>query len=1020
MITRTIHQIWVGGAPFPAEFAAYQESWRHHHPGWELRLWTDENLPGDLRWPEVYEPDRSAAERADLIRLELLWRFGGVYVDTDMECLRPLEPLLAGATLAVAEAKPGDRLNNALIAAVPRHPLIGRALDAAHVQTPGEPFDKDASGPLMLDRVLRAGEGLTVLAAPLVYPQGDEQRRDAYTIHHLARSWKDDDGWRSAALLAEKRLERERRAHAETRRELEKLRERPGAPRLSLRTWARVGGVLAAARRPTRASKTPSAPVARRLRPDADPNDGLRILFFLRASQYGRVMENLLRELLRRGHTVHVAVATEGRRAAKQSTLLDRLAAEHDGFTWGTLGARDAIWDRVAVPLRHALDYLRYLEPEYATAEPLRRRARERTPTVVLWLLAFPFRGAAGRRLVGRALGRLEAALPVPPALKSEIKRIRADVVLASPVVGLGSLESDHLRAAQRLGVPTVVPVASWDNLSNKGLLRDVPTRTLVWNATQVHEAVALHGIPREQVEAVGAHSFDHWFDWAPTRSREEFAAQLGVDPQQRLVLYLGSAPFISGDETDFVREWVGRLRADPRTRDTTVLLRPHPYNAAGWDGLDLEGAVVWPAAGQVPDDAAAKADYYDSLYHSDTVVGINTTALIEASILDRSVLTLVSDRHETQDGTLHFGYLVDDGEGTGPVSVARSWDEHLGQVAEAVGDPGARSASCAAFVDSFVRPHGRDEAAAPRAADAIEQVAATAVAKVPASAFSEWLKEAPWVGVALLAVLAPHQTSRLVRKRIRRARKELRRRLRARSPLLARLAEPERELRQLRKTVRHEVKLLRRRVVAVHNMRNRRTYATSLAAIPARDELPAVLNRRGLLGVGVEIGVKQGKFSELLLERWRGARLVSVDPWLSVAWEEYVDRSNVSQDEFDENMEITRRRLHRFGARSEILRKTSVEGAATFEDASLDFVYIDARHDYASVLEDLEAWFGKVRPGGIIAGHDYVDGDLPQGDFGVKSAVDEFFGARGLAVHSTDGPSAVEMFPSWIVEVPR
>ena len=70
-------------------------------------------------------------------------------------------------------------------------------------------------------------------------------------------------------------------------------------------------------------------------------------------------------------------------------------------------------------------------------------------------------------------------------------------------------------------------------------------------------------------------------------------------------------------------------------------------------------------------------------------------------------------------------------------------------------------------------------------------------------------------------------------------------------------------------------------------------------------------------------------------------------------------------------------------------------------------------------MLEDLEAWFPKVKPGGILAGHDYADIDFGRTDFGVKSAVDEFFAARGIPVHCTDGPSAVEMFPSWIVEVP-
>ena len=189
---------------------------------------------------------------------------------------------------------------------------------------------------------------------------------------------------------------------------------------------------------------------------------------------------------------------------------------------------------------------------------------------------------------------------------------------------------------------------------------------------------------------------------------------------------------------------------------------------------------------------------------------------------------------------------------------------------------------------------------------------------------------------------------------------------------------------------------------------------------MPARDELPALLNARGLLGRGAEIGVKLGVYSDSLLRSWHGEELVSIDPWLSADPDEYVDRSNVSQDEFDRYYEETRQRLSRHGSRSTIWRMTSVEAAARVEDQSFDFVYIDARHDYDSVKEDLEAWYAKVRPGGILAGHDYVDGDLPQGEFYVKSAVDEFFGERDIPVHGTEGPSVVEMFPTWIVEVPE
>ena len=204
------------------------------------------------------------------------------------------------------------------------------------------------------------------------------------------------------------------------------------------------------------------------------------------------------------------------------------------------------------------------------------------------------------------------------------------------------------------------------------------------------------------------------------------------------------------------------------------------------------------------------------------------------------------------------------------------------------------------------------------------------------------------------------------------------------------------------------------------YNRRYRFTYRRTITRVPARDELPALLNARRLLGRGAEIGVKLGVYSDSLLNSWRGEELVSVDPWLSADPDEYVDRSNVSQDEFDRYYAETRERLARHGSRSTIWRMTSVEAAARVDDHSFDFVYIDARHDYDSVKEDLEAWCAKVRPGGILAGHDYVDGDLPQGEFYVKSAVDEFFGERGIPVHGTEGPSVVEMFPTWIVEVPE
>jgi hypothetical protein len=180
-----------------------------------------------------------------------------------------------------------------------------------------------------------------------------------------------------------------------------------------------------------------------------------------------------------------------------------------------------------------------------------------------------------------------------------------------------------------------------------------------------------------------------------------------------------------------------------------------------------------------------------------------------------------------------------------------------------------------------------------------------------------------------------------------------------------------------------------------------RLTWWTRRPVLAKRADLPQLLNRRGLVGCGVEVGVKAGAFSELVLEVWKGRHLISVDPWAEDD-DRYVNMDNVSQGEHDELHAQTLRRLARFGERSSVWRMTGEEAAQALPHHALDFVYLDARHDYASVRDDLAAWFGKVRPGGILAGHDYIDGVYVNGEFGVRSAVDEFFAGRSLPVWAT------------------
>jgi len=129
--------------------------------------------------------------------------------------------------------------------------------------------------------------------------------------------------------------------------------------------------------------------------------------------------------------------------------------------------------------------------------------------------------------------------------------------------------------------------------------------------------------------------------------------------------------------------------------------------------------------------------------------------------------------------------------------------------------------------------------------------------------------------------------------------------------------------------------------------------------------------------GVGVEVGVQYGYFSQAILRDWKG-ELKCVDVWS--------DPSVYAQAVAN----LGEKRL---------IRKSSVEAANDFKAGSLDFVFIDANHTYESVKQDIEAWFPKVRKGGVISGHDYC----VYQDFGVIQAVDEFAAKHGYKVELTD-----------------
>jgi hypothetical protein len=169
------------------------------------------------------------------------------------------------------------------------------------------------------------------------------------------------------------------------------------------------------------------------------------------------------------------------------------------------------------------------------------------------------------------------------------------------------------------------------------------------------------------------------------------------------------------------------------------------------------------------------------------------------------------------------------------------------------------------------------------------------------------------------------------------------------------------------------------------------------------RKDFGKILNYFGLFNEGAEIGVQRGEFAETILKTWQGRRLHLIDPWKEFDIATYKDVANVPQNAQDKLYAETVLKMQIYGDRVSIIREASEEAFKRFENNQLDFVYIDAQHHYEAISRDLRYWHSKVRTGGIVAGHDYLEGQMQGGQFGVKTAVNEFVIKRSYELYILD-----------------
>jgi hypothetical protein len=444
----------------------------------------------------------------------------------------------------------------------------------------------------------------------------------------------------------------------------------------------------------------------------------VKVLFLVHNLGKTRHFEGVIQELTRRGHTLVITAAHKRNKPLKLGAFRNNPRVD----VVSNPVRRVDEWEPFVRPLRQARDYTRFLDPSYAHADKLAARAKNYAPPGWTGRLARTGLSNGRRRLVKLALAMAETLVPSERYYELFIRSHAPDVMLVTPLIDFGSYQTDYVKSAHRLGIPVAFLPFSWDNLTNRGLVRIAPDRVLVWNEHQMREAVTYHDVPSNRVVVTGAPRFDDFFAMRPSTTRAEFCARAGLDPSQRFLLYLCSSHFVAPDEVGFVRRWAQAVRRDPSVGDCGILVRPHPANTEAWYGVhlrDIENAAVWNEPLKVQADPAL----YDSLYHCAGTVGLNTSAMIEAGILGKPVFTIQTTEFEGgQEQTLHFHYLL--ARNGGHVEVAGNLEQHIDQLRESLAQPDAGVERCRLFIASFVRPRGIDLPVAPIMVDEIEHVA--------------------------------------------------------------------------------------------------------------------------------------------------------------------------------------------------------------------------------------------------------------------------------------------------------
>ena len=208
-IPKNIHFIWLG-SPLPKKCAELIETWKLFHPDWNIRVWTDNDVDAfNLLNKTAFKKASNYGQKSDIWRYEILYRYGGLYLDTDFECLTSFDELHKNCEFYAGIGRDGTSVMNSIIGAKANHPILLACISQLKVKPRQHDYNKimEETGPYYLGRIVenfgsKCPIGTVAIFPPIYfYPFPGHYRNDSskepcdfitsksMAIHYWACSW---------------------------------------------------------------------------------------------------------------------------------------------------------------------------------------------------------------------------------------------------------------------------------------------------------------------------------------------------------------------------------------------------------------------------------------------------------------------------------------------------------------------------------------------------------------------------------------------------------------------------------------------------------------------------------------------------------------------------------------------------------------------------------------------------------------------------------------------------------------